>query len=363
MVERERRRVAAEPWPTGARRRRSASRRALSVAQPRLARPRRRRPSWSPTSGSWRRLRAVKDAEELDAVRRSAAPGRAGVRGARRRGPRGPDASATSPGGCASFPRARRRRRSAFDTIVASARARRDAARRAARRRDRRGTLVTIDLGCSSTGYCSDCTRTFATRPDAEPSWRIYEICLRAQEAALDAVRPGPRVPRGGRGRARHHRRGRATASTSGTELGHGVGLAVHEGRACGRLSAQPSSRHGRHSRAGHVPARAGRRADRGSRDRDRRRPRAAHAYPKELISRRGIGHGRDDLHEPVQERHAHRARRHRLADRRVPARQAGQGRRVRAHQAEGAQIRRGRRQDVPGRREDAARPHRGERT
>ena len=45
--------------------------------------------------------------------------------------------------------------------------------------------------------------------------------------------------------------------------------------------------------------------------------------------------HGRGRLHQPVPQRDAHRARRPDLADRRVPARQAGQGRRVRPHEAE----------------------------
>ena len=52
---------------------------------------------------------------------------------------------------------------------------------------------------------------------------------------------------------------------------------------------------------------------------------------------------------EPVQERHAHRARRRALAHRRVSAREARQGRRVRAHEAEGARVRRRRRPHLPG--------------
>src|SRR5581483_3154575 len=60
--------------------------------------------------------------------------------------------------------------------------------------------------------------------------------------------------------------------------------------------------------------------------------------FATELLSSRGDGvrtgagrvrrrHGRGRLHEPVQERDAHRAPRLGVADRRVPARQAGQGR------------------------------------
>ena len=54
--------------------------------------------------------------------------------------------------------------------------------------------------------------------------------------------------------------------------------------------------------------------------------------------------------HEPVPERHAHRARRRRLAHRRFPAREARKGRRVRPHEAEERRLRRRRRQARSGR-------------
>lgn len=56
----------------------------------------------------------------------------------------------------------------------------------------RDGQMVLIDAGCEMLGYASDITRTFPvsgkfTRPQRE----IYELVLRAQETAIDAVRPG----------------------------------------------------------------------------------------------------------------------------------------------------------------------------
>jgi Xaa-Pro aminopeptidase len=96
-------------------------------------------------------------------------------------------------------------------------------------------TLVVIDWGCQLHGYASDCTRTIATG-DLDPrDAEIYATVLRAQEAALDAVRPGPTgrevdaVARGIIDAAGH-------AEHFGHGLGHGVGLAVHEGP---RLSKQ----------------------------------------------------------------------------------------------------------------------------
>jgi Xaa-Pro aminopeptidase len=92
-----------------------------------------------------------------------------------------------------------------------------------------RDVLVTIDWGARHEGYCSDCTRTFATG-DAigEEAREVYELVRSAQQAALDAVAPGPTgaeldaVARDiidGAGHAEHFGHG----------LGHGVGLAVHE--------------------------------------------------------------------------------------------------------------------------------------
>jgi Xaa-Pro aminopeptidase len=89
-------------------------------------------------------------------------------------------------------------------------------------------TFVTIDLGCVLDGYCSDCTRTFATGPVAQRLRDAYDVCLEAQLAAVEAIRPGlsgkdaDAIARGiidGAGFGEHF----------GHPLGHGVGLDVHE--------------------------------------------------------------------------------------------------------------------------------------
>ena len=72
-----------------------------------------------------------------------------------------------------------------------------------------RGTLVTLDIGARLDGYCSDCTRTWATGELPDDLAEAYALVRRAQAEALAAVRPGPRGPRGRRGGARHHRGGR----------------------------------------------------------------------------------------------------------------------------------------------------------
>jgi len=91
------------------------------------------------------------------------------------------------------------------------------------------GTLVVIDWGAQLDGYASDCTRTIATGALDPRDRQVYDVVLRAQEAALEAVRPGPTgrevdaVARGIIERAGH-------AEHFGHGLGHGVGLEVHEG-------------------------------------------------------------------------------------------------------------------------------------
>ena len=70
--------------------------------------------------------------------------------------------------------------------------------------------LVTIDWGAQHDGYCSDCTRTYATGEGVSNEAReIYALVLSAQERALDAVRAGPSGRELDRGRARGDRRGR----------------------------------------------------------------------------------------------------------------------------------------------------------
>ena len=65
------------------------------------------------------------------------------------------------------------------------------------------GTLVVVDWGARLDGYCSDCTRTFATgRARLEARREVYELVRRAQEQALGRCAPGPAAARWTRSRA-----------------------------------------------------------------------------------------------------------------------------------------------------------------
>ncbi|UGS37120.1 M24 family metallopeptidase [Capillimicrobium parvum] len=91
-----------------------------------------------------------------------------------------------------------------------------------------RGTLVVIDWGCRLDGYCSDCTRTFATGELDPRDREVYDLVLDAQMAALAAVRPGP-TGREVDAVAREIITAAGHGEHFGHGLGHGVGLDIHE--------------------------------------------------------------------------------------------------------------------------------------
>jgi Xaa-Pro aminopeptidase len=100
-----------------------------------------------------------------------------------------------------------------------------------------RDTFVTLDIGARLDGYCSDCTRTWATGEVGEELAEVYALVLRAQLSALDAVRPGPE------GRevdavARDLIAAAGHGDHFGHGLGHGVGVEVHEAPRLSRTNA-----------------------------------------------------------------------------------------------------------------------------
>jgi Xaa-Pro aminopeptidase len=95
-------------------------------------------------------------------------------------------------------------------------------------RRVERDELLLIDAGCIVDGYCSDCTRTFATGTLPDELQRAYDVCLDAQLAGLAAVKPGASGP-GVDAAARDRIDAAGFGEAFGHGLGHGVGILVHE--------------------------------------------------------------------------------------------------------------------------------------
>jgi Xaa-Pro aminopeptidase len=99
------------------------------------------------------------------------------------------------------------------------------------------GTLVVVDWGARIDGYCSDCTRTLATGRLPKEVRRIYDVCLEAQLAAVEGIRPGMTGVEADK-LARDVIVAAGYGDSFGHGLGHGVGLAVHEAP---RLSSESS--------------------------------------------------------------------------------------------------------------------------
>lgn len=99
--------------------------------------------------------------------------------------------------------------------------------------------FVTIDFGAIYKGYCSDLTRTFAMSRQADPRLiEIYDIVLRAQNAAIQACRSGMKtrdldkvardiITQAGYGEYFQH----------GT--GHGLGVLIHEAPRLNQVSSE----------------------------------------------------------------------------------------------------------------------------
>lgn len=93
----------------------------------------------------------------------------------------------------------------------------------------RSGELVTIDYGCFFHGYASDITRTLAVGKVPDKWLALYEVVRQAQEAGVAAVCPGrtggevDAVSRGIIAEAGY-------GDAFGHGLGHGVGREIHEG-------------------------------------------------------------------------------------------------------------------------------------
>ena len=90
------------------------------------------------------------------------------------------------------------------------------------------GDLVILDFGAVFRGYASDMTRTLAIGAPTVQQRTVYEIVLRAQEAAIAAAKAGLSCAELDRV-ARTIIEEACYGPQFGHSLGHGVGLGVHE--------------------------------------------------------------------------------------------------------------------------------------
>lgn len=183
---------------------------------------------WVPTKGLVSRLRWVKEPEEIECIAKAAEIADAALAEIR------PIIKAgTSEREIALELEFAIRRRGAealsFDSIIASGP---NGALPHARPTDRKlqeGDFVVMDFGAVYNGYHSDITRTYVVGEPSDKHREIYGLTLRAQMAALQAVAPGKTGAELDK-IARDIIIEAGYGDKFGHGLGHGVGLAVHEG-------------------------------------------------------------------------------------------------------------------------------------
>jgi Xaa-Pro aminopeptidase len=116
----------------------------------------------------------------------------------------------------------------AFETIVASGKGSAFPHGSSSSKEICRGDIVVVDVGAKYNFYCSDMTRTFAVGPSSEKQKRIFQIIKKSQREALKTLRDcvdakyvdniaRKIIEKEGYGEYFVH------------NLGHGVGLEVHE--------------------------------------------------------------------------------------------------------------------------------------
>jgi Xaa-Pro aminopeptidase len=190
---------------------------------------------WVPLKGTVEKLRTVKDADEIELLRRSAAltdAAFAHLLEVIRPGMTEREAAWE----IESYMRTGGANRVAFDLIVASGPNGAMPHARPGDRTLRPGEPIVIDIGCVVEGYCSDMTRTFCLGQPSAKYLDVWEIVQQAQATAEAGIRAGIS------GKDAHALAGDLIEEAGygeyfGHGLGHGVGLAVHEEPRASRTS------------------------------------------------------------------------------------------------------------------------------
>jgi Xaa-Pro aminopeptidase len=190
---------------------------------------------WLATKEMVERIRAIKAEDEIEALRRSVALTDAAF--AHLLDVIRPGMTETQVAWeIESYMRAHGASKVAFDLIVAAGP---NGALPHARPGDhaiQEGEPIVVDIGNVLDGYCSDMTRTFSLGQPEAHYLEVWQIVLRAQEAAEAAIRAGTTGLEAD-AQARHIIEQAGYGEQFGHGLGHGVGLAIHEKPRASRLS------------------------------------------------------------------------------------------------------------------------------
>ncbi len=126
------------------------------------------------------------------------------------------------------YMRRRGAQKSAFDIIVASGPRAALPHGVASDKEITPGELIVMDFGAVFAGYHADMTRTVITGEPGQKQQEIYSLVLRAQERALQSIRPGVRCADVDLA-ARELISSEGYGANFGHGLGHSVGLEIHE--------------------------------------------------------------------------------------------------------------------------------------
>ncbi len=189
---------------------------------------------WVPLKGTVEKLRAVKDEDELEAVRRSTALTDAAF---------AHFLDVIKPGmtereaawQIEAYMRTHGASRIAFAPIVAAGPSGAMPHARPGDHEIQPGEPIVIDIGCVVDGYCSDMTRTICLGQPSEKYLEVWNIVREAQQAAEDGIHAGVS------GAEAHALAGDVIEAAGygdyfGHGLGHGVGLVIHESPRASRL-------------------------------------------------------------------------------------------------------------------------------
>lgn len=101
------------------------------------------------------------------------------------------------------------------------------------------GDVVIVELGCFADGYWADLTRNFYVGEPSAKVIEVYEVAMGAQQAAIDIAKAGVMIPELDKA-ARDFMAERGYAQFWPHGLGHGVGMAYHEGPPLHMANPQP---------------------------------------------------------------------------------------------------------------------------
>ncbi|WP_099190392.1 M24 family metallopeptidase [Tepidibacter mesophilus] len=180
-----------------------------------------------PLKGHMLALRAIKDAQEIDIIRKAASIADEAFSHI---------LTFIKPGVCEIdvaleleyFMKKKGATGLSFDSIVASGKRSSLPHGVASDKIIEEGDFLTLDFGCVYNGYCSDMTRTIVVGKASDRQKEIYNIVLNAQMRALENIKPGmtgfelDKIARDAITDAGY-------GEYFGHGLGHGVGLEVHE--------------------------------------------------------------------------------------------------------------------------------------